>query len=187
MYARILPIIILHHIDNHTNNTTLETKKHVEDTSNTMNSISEKIVWINANVKPFEVGIEPKDESSIYAELDQAFSSLPLNLSSFLDYFDEDAVGMCHKCIGGRTIDRLLVAVLNEEDNRIANFETKQQVILLFEKMIRSCRAGKLRMRRGFFAVKKWNDDIEPVRGIVTDWVGNTLIRRGIPNIPKIS
>lgn len=132
-----------------------------------MNTVSNKVAWINSNIKPFEIGVEPKDESFIYSELDNAFSHLPIELAPFLEYVRNDA----NLFIGGRTIDRLMIAVLNEDDNRIANFRAKDQVLDILKRIIQSGRAGRLRMRRSIQAVKRWNDDIEPVTGIVTDWV----------------
>lgn len=132
-----------------------------------MNSVSEKVTWINSNIRPFEIGVEPRDESFIYNELDAAFNSLPLDLNPFLEYARTNG----SLFLGGRTVDRLLVAVLNEDDNRIANFSTKTQALELFYTLASNSRAGRVRLRRALQAVRRWNDDIEPVRGIVTDWV----------------
>lgn len=134
-----------------------------------MNLVSERIAWINSHVKPHEIGVEPKDESFIYDLLDRSFEHLPVDITPLFNFLPRDGAAF----LGGRTVDRLFVSLFNEEDNRIADYNTKLQVLRLCQDLLQWSRKGRIRLRRAIQVVHLWCDEIVPEEGLTMDWVSS--------------
>jgi hypothetical protein len=116
------------------------------------------VQWYNDVVDPTFLGAGERIVSSISPLLDQCFESLPVNLDTLLALLPYEA----DEFIEGNIIDRLVITLFNEEDERIADFWTKQQVMDIFFLMLPTSRRAKVRFRICLQLVTTWIDDIIP-------------------------
>ena len=122
-------------------------------------SKSKVITWYNESIDPYHNGlmIPPHEISSLGPLLDKAFHRLPVDLSPLINrlnphHFDE--------FLRGNLIERLLVTVLNEEDNRIASIPAKKQVMHILEGILKHSRQGKVRLRLAIQPTGRWIDEV---------------------------
>lgn len=128
---------------------------------------SQRIQWINQVIDPKRIGATKKDESHVYQILDRLFEALPVELTPLLDCFEQDP----NLFLGGRTIDRILMSIINEEDNRIANFDSKRSALILLARFTTWARSGRIRLRRALQNAPRWCDEIDVEEGLTMDWV----------------
>lgn len=119
---------------------------------------SRVVQWYNDVVDPTFLGCGNRFYSSISPLLDQCFESLPVNLDSLLALLPYDA----DEFLESNIIDRLVLTLLNEEDERIADFWTKQQVMDIFFLLLQTSRRAKVRFRICLQLITTWIDDIIP-------------------------
>lgn len=111
---------------------------------------SETIDWYNDNFNPYENGLlyERTSETSLLnPKLDTLFKSLPVNLQEFLILLPKSEIQ--DEFLKGNLVERLVITLLNEEDNRIANLKTKRQVLYILNYLLKSfpTRKGKVWLR----------------------------------------
>lgn len=120
---------------------------------------SRVVEWYNENVDPYHNGLNvEREKSEIDPLIDKAFTELPVNLSPLTAFLTQNK---CHQFTLSNSFERLIITLLNEEDNRISSVLTKNQILRIFEQSIKLKRIVKVRLRMAFQAVKeRWIDEI---------------------------
>jgi hypothetical protein len=121
---------------------------------------SKVVEWYNENVDPFHNGLftTPNETSSLSSVLDKCFTKLPVDLSPLFNLFNSNNFS---EFLRGNFLDRLIITLLNEEDNRISPISTKKRVLVLLEKILFfPDRTGKVRLRLAIQPILLWIDQV---------------------------
>lgn len=126
---------------------------------------SDLVSWYNENAEPTFDGRQHPDRTELDLMLDECFENLPVDLTEIISMIPTSS----HLFLQNNILDRLLVAVLNEEDGRISPLTTKYQLIALFKIVVQASRKVKIRLRLAIQSIAIWIDELSADQFIELD------------------
>eukprot|EP00981_Chlorochromonas_danica_P004895 scaffold978_cov172-Ochromonas_danica.AAC.26 len=88
--------------------------------------------------------------------LDDCLSHLPADISCLVNQCES----RWEDFLNGNLLDRLLFTLLNEEDDRIATWQTRSDVIVIFNSLVKKSHQSKVRVRTALEGCTSWIDDV---------------------------
>jgi hypothetical protein len=121
----------------------------------------ESLEWYNSTIDPYHNGfmVEEENVSMLSPLLDKLFHTLPVNLDPLIEYLKPETFGQFFLA---ELLDRLIITLFNEEDNRISSISTKRQVLYILNTLLISLkRKAKIPLRIVFQSINEgWIDEI---------------------------
>jgi hypothetical protein len=121
----------------------------------------ETLEWYNSTVDPYHNGfmIEEENVSMLSPLLDKLFHTLPVNLEPFMGYLKPETIGQFFLA---ELLDRLIITLFNEEDNRISSIITKRQVLYILNALLTSLkRKARIPLRIVIQSINEgWIDEV---------------------------